>query len=192
MSTVAHLLQQGHIHFNKAICLNSVTPWAKHIQTITLWDPGMELWFLSLATHWWILTSSEDNEVSRFASQYSSPTWWFTTCSSTFMSFRECRQANNSDKDKWSQIETLGEMSQHILIVGPQWPTYTQRLFQHSATLKSAWCLETNDNKAHEHNNKSDGASYREWYAMDQCGVGGGYKAHPYHAMSLLLLSPDF
>jgi hypothetical protein len=33
-----YLLQQGHTCSNKAILLNSVTPWTKHIQTIT--------WFL--------------------------------------------------------------------------------------------------------------------------------------------------
>jgi hypothetical protein len=35
---VTHLLQQGHTHFNKATPPNSTTPWAKHIQTTTLWN----------------------------------------------------------------------------------------------------------------------------------------------------------
>ena len=32
---VIHLLQQGHTYSNRATPLNSVTPFAKHIQTIT-------------------------------------------------------------------------------------------------------------------------------------------------------------
>jgi len=34
--TGIHLLQQGHTHSNKATPSNSATPWAEHIQTITL------------------------------------------------------------------------------------------------------------------------------------------------------------
>jgi len=41
MPTVTHFLQQHRTHSNKALPPNSVTPWAKHIQTITL-VPGTE------------------------------------------------------------------------------------------------------------------------------------------------------
>jgi hypothetical protein len=34
--TVTHLFQQGHTYSNRATPSNSATPWAKHIQTITL------------------------------------------------------------------------------------------------------------------------------------------------------------
>jgi hypothetical protein len=35
--TVTHFLQQGHTYSNKAKPPNSATPWAKHIQTTTVW-----------------------------------------------------------------------------------------------------------------------------------------------------------
>jgi hypothetical protein len=40
--TVIQFLQQGHTYSNKAISLNSATPWNKHIQTFTVREVYME------------------------------------------------------------------------------------------------------------------------------------------------------
>jgi hypothetical protein len=46
MPTMTHFLQQGHTYSNKAILPNSVTSWAKHIQTTTVAKNGFELLIL--------------------------------------------------------------------------------------------------------------------------------------------------
>jgi hypothetical protein len=53
MPTVTHLLQQGHTYSNKAKSPNSATPWAKHIQIITMLflthpiSPSLRFYFLA-------------------------------------------------------------------------------------------------------------------------------------------------
>jgi hypothetical protein len=51
--TVTHLLQQGHIYYNRAIPSNSTTPWAEHIQAITAVNSPTTLGHLcSHLTYW--------------------------------------------------------------------------------------------------------------------------------------------
>ena len=46
MPTVAHLFQQGHTYSNRATLSDSATPWAEHIQNITVLKCFSILWSL--------------------------------------------------------------------------------------------------------------------------------------------------
>lgn len=71
--------------------------------------------------------------------------------------------------------ERVGGMSHHTLIDSPEWSTHVPQLHLHFTVLRSAWHMETDDDREHYLASQSDGASNKGRDVMDQWGMDGGY-----------------